>query len=74
MDWDLPDEEATTVAGLVMHEAQTIPEAGQTFTFHGYRFEIARRQRNRITGVRVRRLVPKVGATGAAPIASAQKV
>lgn len=56
MDWSLPDEEATTVAGLVMHEAQTIPEAGQVFTFYGYRFEIARKQRNRITGVRVRRL------------------
>ena len=60
MDWDLPDEEATTIAGLVMHEAQTIPEAGQAFTFYGYRFEIVRRQRNRITGVRVRRLAPKV--------------
>ena len=43
-----------------MHEAQTIPEAGQAFTFYGYRFEIVRRQRNRITGVRVRRLAPKV--------------
>ena len=62
MDWDLPDEEATTVAGLVMHEAQTIPEAGQTFTFYGYRFEIVRRQRNRITGVRVRRLAAKSAA------------
>ena len=67
MDWDLPDEEATTVAGLVMHEAQTIPEAGQAFTFYGYRFEIVRKQRNRITGVRVRRLAPKIaGARTAA--------
>lgn len=66
MDWDLPDEEATTVAGLIMHEAQTIPEAGQTFTFYGYRFEIVRRQRNRITGVRVRRLKPKPDTTAAA--------
>ena len=65
MDWELPDEEATTVAGLVMHEAQTIPEAGQTFTFYGYRFEIVRRQRNRITGVRVRRLAPKTATGGA---------
>ena len=65
MDWDLPDEEATTVAGLVMHEAQTIPEAGQTFTFYGYRFEIVRRQRNRITGVRVRRLAAKAAGARA---------
>ena len=56
MGWALPDEEATTVAGLVMHEAQMIPEIGQAFTFHGYRFEVVRKQRNRVTGVRVRKL------------------
>ncbi len=54
MDWDLPDEEATTVAGIVIHEAQTIPEPGQTFTFHGYRFEILRKARNKITALRVK--------------------
>jgi Mg2+/Co2+ transporter CorB len=53
MDWQLPDDEATTIAGLVIHEAQTIPEAGQTFTFHGYRFQVLRKQRNRITALRV---------------------
>jgi len=52
--WNLPDEVATTVAGLVMHEAQTIPDAGQVFTFHGFRFEIVRKARNRITAVRIR--------------------
>jgi Mg2+/Co2+ transporter CorB len=56
MDWDLPDEEATTIAGLVMHEAQIIPEAGQAFTFYGYRFEILRKARNKINAVRVRKL------------------
>jgi Mg2+/Co2+ transporter CorB len=56
MDWDLPDEAATTIAGLIMHEAQMIPETGQAFTFHGYRFEVVRKQRNRVTGVRVRRI------------------
>jgi Mg2+/Co2+ transporter CorB len=53
MEWDLPEEEATTVAGLVIHGAQTIPDMGQSFTFHGFRFEILRRQRNRITSLRV---------------------
>ncbi|MGH6736790.1 MAG: HlyC/CorC family transporter [Methyloceanibacter sp.] len=53
MDWDLPDAEATTVAGLVIHEAQTIPNPGQAFTFHGFRFEVLRRHRNRITSLRV---------------------
>jgi Mg2+/Co2+ transporter CorB len=53
MDWNLPDEEATTVAGLVIHEARAIPDAGQVFTFHGFRFEVVRKQRNRITALRV---------------------
>ena len=53
MEWDLPDDDAVTVAGLVIHEAQTIPEAGQTFIFHGHRFQVLRRQRNQITALRV---------------------
>ena len=52
-DWSLPDDEATTVAGLVIHEARTIPEIGQTFVFHGFRFEITGRQRNQITRLKV---------------------
>lgn len=51
--WILPDEEAVTVAGLVIHEAQTIPEPGQSFVFHGYRFNILRRQRNQVTGLNI---------------------
>ena len=54
MDWDLPDDEAVTIAGLVIHEAQSIPEPGQAFTFYGYRFEILRKSRNRITALRVK--------------------
>lgn len=53
MGWNLPDEEATTVAGLVIHEARIIPEPGQTFLFHGFRFQVMRRQRNRITLLRI---------------------
>ncbi len=53
MDWTLPDEEATTVAGLVIHEARSIPERGQSFTFHGFRFRVLRRERNRITALRI---------------------
>ena len=53
LDWDLPDEHAVTVAGLVIHEAQTIPEPGQTFIFHDHRFQVLRRQRNQITALRV---------------------
>jgi len=53
MEWSLPDDEATTVAGLVIHEARSIPEPGQTFTFHGFRFRVLRRERNRITALRI---------------------
>ena len=53
MDWSLPDEEAVTVAGLVIHEAQCIPDVGQTFSFHGYRFKILRRRRNQITALKI---------------------
>ena len=55
-DWNLPDEEANTVAGLVIHEAQTIPAQGQVFSFHGFRFEVAERRANRITRLKIRRL------------------
>jgi len=53
LDWNLPDEEATTIAGLVIHEARTIPDVGQRFAFHGYTFEILRRHRNQITALRI---------------------
>jgi magnesium and cobalt exporter, CNNM family len=59
MDWGLPDTEATTIAGLVIHEARSIPEAGQTFTFHGFRFRVLRRERNRIAALRITPLVRK---------------
>jgi uncharacterized SAM-dependent methyltransferase len=59
VDWNLPDDEATTVAGLVIHEARAIPEVGQTFTFHGYRFQVLRKNRNRITTLRVTPLTRK---------------
>src|SRR5208283_3841646 len=53
MDWNLPDEEAATVAGLVIHEARAIPEPRQTFSFHGMRFEVLRKQHNRIAAIRI---------------------
>jgi len=59
MEWSLPDDEATTVAGLVIHEARSIPEPGQTFTFHGFRFRVLRRERNRITALRIMPLARK---------------
>ncbi len=53
LSWDLPDEHAVSVAGLVIYEAQAIPEVGQSFIFHHHRFQVLRRQRNQITSLRI---------------------
>ncbi|ETX30618.1 HlyC/CorC family transporter [Roseivivax isoporae] len=55
-DYSLPDDEANTVAGLVIHEAQMIPTVGQAFTFHGFRFEVVARENNRLTRLKIRPL------------------
>ncbi len=62
LDWNLPEDDATTVAGLVIAQSGTIPDAGQRFAFFGYTFEIMRRQRNQITALRI---VPPVRAPSA---------
>ncbi|MES0825378.1 HlyC/CorC family transporter [Ruegeria sp. SCP11] len=56
MDWTLPDDEANTVAGLVIHEAQMIPVVGQVFSFHGFRFEVTAKEGNRVTELKIRPL------------------
>jgi Mg2+/Co2+ transporter CorB len=63
-DWRLPDDEASTIAGLVLHEAQRIPNVGQVFTFHGFRFEVIRRKRNQIVTLRI---TPPGSRPGARP-------
>ena len=52
-EWHLPDDQAATLAGLLLHASRRIPESGQVFTFYGYRFQILRRHRNQITSIRV---------------------
>jgi Mg2+/Co2+ transporter CorB len=54
LDWSLPDDEATTIAGLVIHETRSIPDEKQAFTFHGKRFVVLKRDKNRITRIRIR--------------------
>jgi Mg2+/Co2+ transporter CorB len=51
--WALPEQDAATIAGLVLHEARRIPEIGQVFRFYGFRFETVRRRRNRVTAIKV---------------------
>jgi Mg2+/Co2+ transporter CorB len=63
VDWRLPDDEATTIAGLVIHEARMIPDERQAFTFHGYRFTVLKREKNRITRLRILPLSKSVAGT-----------
>jgi Mg2+/Co2+ transporter CorB len=62
LGWSLPDEEATTIAGLVIHETQSIPKERQAFTFHGKRFVVMKREKNRITRLRVKPVDEKTSA------------
>jgi len=52
-NWDFPDEEAATIAGLALHEAKKIPEIGEQITLFGFTLEVRGRQKNRITLLRV---------------------
>jgi Mg2+/Co2+ transporter CorB len=55
-EWKLPDDEAITVAGLVIHEAETIPIVGKKYQFHDFEFEVTSRKRNQVTGLKIRKL------------------
>lgn len=58
LDWNLPDDEVTTIAGLVIHEARMIPEAGQVFTFHGFRFEVLKKRKQQLVTLNALKLEP----------------
>jgi CBS domain containing-hemolysin-like protein len=72
--WELPDDQANTIAGLVIHEARIIPEVGQAFTFHGYRFQVLRKNKNRVTALRItplNRVKPPAAAPASNPTPAA---
>jgi Mg2+/Co2+ transporter CorB len=71
LGWDLPDDRAATVAGLVMHEARRIPEVRQTFAFHGFRFEVLRKKNNRITALKAKPMNAAAKKPEALPAADA---
>jgi len=66
LDWNLPDEEATTLAGMVIHEARMIPDPGQVFNFHGFRFEVLKKRKQQLTVIKVSRVeaAPQLPAPG----------
>ena len=58
MGWHIPDEDYSTVAGLLLYESQRIPSVGQSFNFHGFRFDVLKKQRNQITQGKMSRMPP----------------
>ena len=56
LGWDLPEENASTIAGLVLYEAQSIPHRGEHFNFHGYDFEVLKRTGNQVAQLRIRKI------------------
>ena len=53
LGWYLPDQNANTIAGLVLYESKTIPEPGQEFRFHNIRFRILQKKANFISQLRL---------------------
>ena len=53
LGWSLPDQNANTVAGLILYESKTIPEPGQEFRFYDIRFRILQKKSNFISQLRL---------------------
>ena len=54
MDWKLEDEEASTIAGLVIDVAQKLPSINETIKIDNFNFTILERQRTRITKINIK--------------------
>lgn len=59
LDWNLPDEHAATIAGLLIHEAEKIPAKGEHFEFHGIGFTVIDKKATQITRLRIEKLQEK---------------
>ena len=51
--WNLPDEQASTLAGLLLYETERIPKQGISYSFYGYTFQVLNRQGNQLVSIRV---------------------
>ena len=52
-NWDLPEEEANTLSGLIVHESRSFPTEGQVFNYYGFIFEILEVKDNLIHKIKV---------------------
>jgi len=53
LDWNLPLDTASTIAGLVIAEAQRIPEEGEFFLVKDYKLTVKVRQRTKLTSIHI---------------------
>jgi Mg2+/Co2+ transporter CorB len=62
--WSIPEENAATIAGYIMHELRKIPDVGQVYVLSNFKIEILRRQRNQIGSVKITPLLVQSGDDG----------
>jgi Mg2+/Co2+ transporter CorB len=53
LHWNIPSEEATTLAGVIVNEIEGIPDEGEEFPMYGFRFRILKKDKNIITIIEV---------------------
>ncbi len=58
-EWNIPNNDYATVAGLLIHESRLLPDVGQSFSFFGVRFDVLKRSGNQITQVRLKKISKK---------------
>ena len=56
LGWFLPDKDANTIAGLVIHESRTIPQIDQIFLFYGYKFQILEKKNNQLIKLKISKI------------------
>ena len=56
LDWNLPDNEISTIAGLILYESRSIPNVGQVFLFYNHKFEILEKKNNQIILLKISKI------------------
>ena len=50
---NLPENNASTLAGYIIYKTEALPEVGQTFKFNNIVYEIINKNKNQITQIKV---------------------
>lgn len=57
MDWKIPDDEASTLSGLVIEIAQKLPKEREIIKIKDYKFKVVNRQKTRISKLLVEKII-----------------